>query len=296
MSNAPIKTVLGNHPHTTAIKDGSLTAPGLDLDLLPVKPVSRAFKGMVREQAYDICEMAIVTYLQARAYDKPIWLLPVVLLARFQHRCIVCNTQHLKLTPAELAGLQVGVRAYSQTTGAWVRGILANDYGVDAKAMRWLTYEDAHVAEYADPPGVERAPEGTTPAKMLLAGEIDAAVLGKDLPDDPRMATVIADPEGDARAWYERHRVIPINHMVVVTERLLAENRQAVLDFFELLVKGKQQSGGRVEDGIDMTPIGVEAMRPSLQRIIDYSLQQGLIPRRLEVDELFHDATRELGT
>lgn len=295
MSSAPLKTVLGNHPLTTPIKEGKLAAPGLDLELMPVKPVSRAFKGMVREQAYDICEMAIVTYLQARAYNKPVWLLPVVLLARYQHRCIVCNTQYLKLAPAQLAGRRVGVRAYSQTTGAWVRGILAEDYGVDSKSIRWLTYEDAHVAEYADPAGVVRAPEGTTPAKMLLAGEIDAAVLGNDLPDDPRMATIVADPEGDAHVWYARHRVIPINHMVVVTEKLLTENLQAVRDFFGLLVKAKQQNGGRVEDGIDMSPIGVEAMRRSLQRIIDYCVQQELIPRRLEVDELFHDATRDLG-
>jgi 4,5-dihydroxyphthalate decarboxylase len=219
-----------------------------------------------------------------------------VLLARFQHRCIVCNSEHGLLRPQDLTGRTVGVRAFSQTTGAWVRGILASEYDVDLDAIKWITYEGAHVSEYADPASATRAPKGTKPADMLQNGEIDAAILGNDLPDDPRLVPVIADPEADAKAWYARRQVTPINHMVVVTEDLLANDFGAVQAFADLVRESKQQGNGATEAGIDMNPLGVEPIRHSLEQIISYSLQQGLIPRRLEVEELFHDKTRDLLT
>ncbi|MCX8997084.1 phosphate ABC transporter substrate-binding protein [Rhizobiaceae bacterium BDR2-2] len=293
-----------DRPVSIAVADYAITGPlkraasadGDDtMRFEAVSPITRAFRPMAREQAYDICEMAIVTYLQARAYGKPVWLLPIVLLARFQHRCIVCNSDRAILRPKDLEDRTVGVRAFSQTTGAWVRGLLANEYGVDLEKIDWMTFEDGHVAEYADPPIARRAPEGRKPGEMLQACELDAAILGNDLPKDERLVTVIADPAGDARRWYERTNVIPINHMVVVSEDLLQRSPGAAAGFFEAIAESKRAGNGIVEDGVDMNPLGVEALRPSLEMIIDYSLQQGLIPRRLTVDELFHHATRDFG-
>jgi 4,5-dihydroxyphthalate decarboxylase len=291
----PIRAVLSDYPLTAPVKQLS-SLGGSALAFENVKPVSKAFRPMVRENAFDLCEMAIVTYLQARAYNKPLWLLPIVLLARFQHRCIVCNKEHGILRPQDLKGRTVGVRAFSQTTGAWVRGILANEYGVDLDAIKWITYEDAHVSEYADPASATRAPKGSKPGDMLQSGEIDAAILGNDLPDDPRLVPVIADPAADAKAWHAHRKVTPINHMVVVTEELLKNDLGAVRAFAELIQQSKQQGKGVSEAGIDMNPLGVGTMSQSLEQIISYSLQQGLIPRRLEVEELFHDKTRDLLT
>ena len=160
----------------------------------------KAFKPMVREHAYDASEMALVTFLQAKVFNKGLRLLPAAMLARFQHGCMVYNAARGKLDPADLPGCRVGVRSYSQTTGAWLRGILQNDYAADLSRVQWVTFEDGHVAEAKDPSGVIRAAAGRDMTKMLIDGELDAAIYGADLPSDPRLQSVIPEPDdGGAR-------------------------------------------------------------------------------------------------
>jgi 4,5-dihydroxyphthalate decarboxylase len=232
---------------------------------------------MVREQAYDVCEMAIVTYLQARAEDKPLLLLPVVLRSRFQHDHIVCRADDA-LDVHDLAGKRVGVRTYPQTTGVWLRGILGDEYGVPLDEVQWVSIEDGHLAEYVDPPAVERAPAGSKLIDMLHAGELDAVIMGNDLPDDPRLRPLIPNAKAAARTWYERTHAVPINHMVAIRAGL-ADRRE---ELTQLFAEATQPT-----EGIDMTPIGVEANRPAIELITRYAHEQGLVPRRLSVDELF---------
>ena len=118
-----------------------------------VEPINKAFFMMAREQKFDVSEMAIVTYLQAKAYNKPLVLMPATMMGRFQHGTMLYNSERGTLRPQDLPGKRVGVRAFSQTTGAWIRGILWKDYGLDLGAVKWVTFEDAHVAEYRDPLG-----------------------------------------------------------------------------------------------------------------------------------------------
>ena len=197
-----LRTVLGNYPHTLPLKNGEIVSDAVRLDFVDVKPTHLAFKPMVRELAYDVCEMAIVTFLMAKAYGKPLALLPAVMVGRFQHHCMLYNAERGALTPQTLAGRRVAVRAYSQTTGVWLRGILANDYGLDLDSVRWVTFEDAHVAEYRDPPQIERAAPGKELHAMLLAGEIDAAIYGVEVPSDPPLKSVIPEPHAAAHTWY----------------------------------------------------------------------------------------------
>src|ERR1043166_8118779 len=267
-ANSPhtLRTVLGNYPHTLPLKRGEIQSSAVRLDFVDVKPTHLAFKPMVRELAYDVCEMAIVTFLMAQAHGKPLALLPAVMLGRFQHHCMLYNAEHGPLTPQTLAGRRVGVRAYSQTTGVWLRGILANDYGVDLDSVRWVTFEDAHVAEYRDPPQIKRTAASKDMTAMLLAGEIDAAIYGAELPDDPRLKSVIPEPEAAAQAWYRKHGVAPVNHLVVVKTDLVRTQPRVVAEVYRLLAAAK---------------------RPALELIIDYCLQQRMIPRRFSADELF---------
>lgn len=288
-----LRIVLGDYPHSLPLKRGEIKSPRLALDFVEIKPTNRAFKPMVRELRFDVSEMAIVTYLQAKTYGKPLVLLPAVMLGRFQHQHMHYDVEHGKLTPADLPGKRVGVRAYTQTTGAWIRGILANDYGVDLSRVHWVTFEDAHVAEYDDPPGIERAPAEKNPVDMLFAGELDAVIA--ELPPNPRLRPVIPDPEAAARKWYERYHAAPINHMVVVKESLARAKPWVVQEVFGLLLKAKQAARAAAPSAFDSTPFGVEANRPALELIIDYAVQQKLIPRRFEVDELFDETTRGLG-
>jgi 4,5-dihydroxyphthalate decarboxylase len=266
-----VRAVLADYPHVRALKEDAV------FDFVEVNPVHKAFAAMVREQAYDVCEMAIVTYLQARAEGKPLLLLPVVLRSRFQHDHIVCRADD-PLDVSDLAGKRIGVRTYAQTTGVWLRGILADEYGVPLDKVQWVSLEDGHLAEYVDPPQVERAPAGSKLVEMLHAGALDAVIMGNDLPDDPRLRPLIPDAKAAARSWYERTHAVPINHMVVIREEL-ADRRE---ELTQLFVEAKQPAAS-----VDMTPIGLEANRAALELITRYAYEQGLVPNRLPVDDLF---------
>jgi len=288
-----LSAAFDDYPHTLPLKRGEINSPRLALAFSDIKPANRFFKPMVRELKFDVSEMAIATYVQAKAHGKPLVLIPATMMGRFQHGTILCNAAR-PLTPADLAGKRVGVRSYSQTTAVWVRGILQNDYGVDIDRVHWVTFEDGHVAEYHEPAGVERVGGDKNLLKMLREGELDAAIYGADLPNDPTLKSLIADPEAAAQKWYARHKVVPINHMVVVTEKLVKTNPEAVKEIYRLLAQGKTAAGLPKAGAIDFLPFGLAACRPGLQTIIDYALQQSLIPRKIAVEELFDDTTRVL--
>ena len=287
-STLKLRTVLGDHAHMQPLKRGEVRSDRFALDFVEFTPTNAAFKPMVREQKFDVCEMAIVTYLMARAYNKPLVLLPATMLGRFQHGYALYNAERGKLGPADLKGKRVGIRSFTTTTGAWIRGILANDYGVDLEQIRWVTFEDPHVAEYVDL--TERAPKDKKILQMLLDGELDA-VLG-ETSDDPRLKPLFADPKAEAERWYRQHGVVPVNHLVVVTESLARSQPDTVREVYELLKRSK--AAARPAGGIDFVSFGVEAIRKPLELIISYAAQQALIPRKFSVDELFDDTTRRL--
>ena len=289
-----LRALLGDYPNTQALKNGQIGSDLVDLDFADVKVVSTAFKPLVREGRFDVGELAIVTYLQAKAYGKPYVLIPAVVMGRGQHHTIAYNGERGRLTPKELEGRRVGVRAYTVTTGVWLRGILADDYGVDLDKVRFVTFEDPHVAEYRDPDFVERAPAGKTIVQMLLDGELDAAVVGESLPD-PRLKHLFPDPEGAARQWAGRHGGMPLNHMVVIREDISRSRPEIVREIYRLLRESKHAANlPATGTALDPMRFGVEPNRRALEMIIDYSLRQKLIPRRFSVDELFDDTTRVL--
>lgn len=289
-----LRTLLGDYPVTAALKNGAVRSPHVALDFADVKVPNTAFKRVVRELEFDVAELAIVTFLMAKAYGKPLVLVPAVLVGRFQHPFIVYNAERGPLAPGELAGRRVGTRSYSVTTVTWVRGILADDYGVDLGRVRWVTFEDAHVAEFRDPPGIERAAAGKDPVQMLLAGELDAAILGA-VPTDPRLQPLIPDPAAAAAAWRRKNGALQINHMIVVKDSLSRSDPRAVREVYRLLAESKQAAGLSATGELDTNPFGVEANRRNLEVAIDYVHRQGLIPRRFAVDELFDGVTRALG-
>jgi len=286
---------LGNYPNTAALKTGQVRSDVVKLDFPEVKIANRGFKSIVREAKYDLGELAIGTYLQAKAYNKQYVLLPLCVMGRGQHHTIAYNPERGTLRPSDLNGRRVGVRAYTQTTGAWLRGILADDYGVDVNSIRWITFEDPHLAEYQDPDFVERAPDGKELMQMLLDGEIDAAIVGDTMPD-PRLKHLIPNPDEAARKWAATHGGVPINHMVVVRDHISKSRPDVVRDVFGMLAESKA-AAKLPESGTALDPLrlGVEANRRSLEIIIDYCQRQQLIPRRFTVDELFDDTTRALG-
>ena len=291
-----LRTALKSYPQTQALLKGDVSSPRIKFDFQEIEPIHRAFKPMAEKQAFDVSEMAIFTYLQAKAFDKPLVLLPVVLAARLQHGCIVYNTDfHDKITPDMLPGKKVGVRAYSQTTGAWVRNILSQEHGVDLPSIRWITFEGAHLDAYKEPSFVTRAPEGGKDLlSMLMSGEVDAGILGNDLPDDPKIKPVIDNAAEAGRAWFAKHGLVPINHMLVVTKKLAQSHPDIVKEIYGLFRRSKAMAPVKA-GAADMRPIGFEAISPSLELVIDLAFAQQIIPRRFSVSELFEDARQILG-
>jgi 4,5-dihydroxyphthalate decarboxylase len=288
-------TLMGNYPNAMALKEGKLPSSIVEFDFADVKISNTAFKPLVREAKFDLAEVAIVTFLQARTYGKPYALIPATVVGRGQLHTIAYNPERGALKPSDLNGKTLGVRAYTQTTGVWVRGILAEDYGVDLASLKWITFEEGHVAEYDDPPNVKRAPEGEQLVQMLLDGELDAAIVGDKFPD-PRLKPLIPDAETANRKWSETHGGVPINHMLVIREELAKTRPDVVREVYRLFREAKEAAfaqGGA--PALDPWRFGIEPNRRSLEIVVDFAVKQGLIPRPIAVDDLFSDTMRALG-
>jgi 4,5-dihydroxyphthalate decarboxylase len=273
-----MKVLLGDYPVTHALRSGALKSPTLPMEFADVRLPQHAFKRLVNDLEFDLAEIAVVTFLLARAHGRPYRLLPAVVMARSPHGYLCYNAARGPLFPGDLNGKTVGKRSYSVTTSTWIREILFREFGVHQDKVNWVTFEAPHLAEFRDPPNVTRAPEGRDMESMLLSGELDAAILG-DPPKDPRIRPLISDPEGAAREWRLRTGAIHINHMVVAKNTVSREQSDL---FFSLLKESREKAGKP-----DMTPFGLEENRRNLEVAIETTHRQGLIPRRFTVEELF---------
>jgi 4,5-dihydroxyphthalate decarboxylase len=288
-----LRTNLAEYPVTAAMRDGRVTSPIVELDFCGPKVANKAFKAMLRGGEYDAGELAIITYLQAKAYGKPWTLLPIPISGRFQQHCIAYDAQRAAIGPKDIEGKKVGVRTYAQTTGLWVRGVLQHEYGVDLEKVTWMTIEDAHVPEFHEPANCERLPAGSKLPELLYSGELAAIMMGGDLPKDPRIATLIPDAKAAAKAWYDREKLVPINHMFVVHDDVAKAHPDEVREIFRMLVESRAAAADVLPD--IFPPIGLEANRKALELAIDWSYEQRLIPNRMAVDDLFTDLTAGLG-
>jgi 4,5-dihydroxyphthalate decarboxylase len=287
-----LRTNLADYPSTLALKEGRVSSDTVILDFQGPKAASSGFKDMIRRDLYQAGELAIVTYLQARCYDKPYVLLPFPVSGRTQHHCIAYNRELATLSPKDIEGKKVGVRTYAQTTGLWVRGILQHDYGVDLEKVEWMTITDGHLTEYQDPANCTRLPAGSDLAELLYSGEIAAALMGNEMPKDPRIATLIPDAMEAGAAWSKREGYIPINHMFVVHKDVAANNPDAVREIYRMLVESRAAAPESVI--AKLPPVGFEANRKGIEAAIDLSFEQKIIPRRLSYEELFEGLPADL--
>ena len=307
------KTVTRTQGANRALKEGAVRPATCALDFVDVDPLIAAFRRMVRGHEFDICEMAITTYLCARAHGKPMTAIPVPLVRQFHHGAILVNTKAGIATPKDLEGRRVGVnRGYTVTTGVWARGILAAQYGVDLSTITWVLSGDEHVAEYIPPSNVVAIDPGRTIEDMLVAGEL-AAAIGVDV-KHPDVAPLTPDARAVGLEAFRRSGHYPINHLVVVKDALLADHPDLGADLFEAFAKAKQLyvealKAGRIDKpdamdelhrqvmaagAADPMPYGVAPNRANLEALIGHAFDQGIIPKRVSVESLFDSGTLEL--
>ena len=288
-----LRAAIASYPHVAALKDGSVASDRVRLDFEEMPQITRGFRRMVRTLDFDMCEIALTTLAQAHAYGKPLIGLPVVLMRGFHHGALVCRRDSSARGPADLAGRRIGVRAYSQTTGIWLRGILHSDYGVDPDSVTWVTAEDAHLLEYQDPPNVQRIAQGQDLTEMLMAGEIDAGIALTGL-DPAQVRSVIPDPDQAAADWYRRTGAYPVNHVVCVKRDFLEEHPWLAAELMDLFAWAKQTARAPSAEqrfrpivGDDFLPYGLAANRPGIELCVAFAAQQGLIPHAYRPEELF---------
>ena len=289
-----LDTMLGDYPNTVALKQGKIRSDRVHLNFAEAKVPHDHFKAVVKGD-FDVAELAIMTYLQAIAWGRPLIALPVVLHGRFQHAQIAYNAARGTLTPADLPSKRVGVRTYPQTTPTWVRGILQNDYGVDLNRVQFVTFTDGHVPEYREPSNCVRAPAGKKLLQVLLDGEVDAAVLsGEDLKHS-KVKGLIPDPAAAGKAWHAKYGALMVNHIMVVKSELSRSSPDAVREVYRLVKESRQASTEPApKDGIDKRPIGYSANKRNFEVAAQYAWQQRLMPKELKLEDLFDATTRAL--
>jgi 4,5-dihydroxyphthalate decarboxylase len=283
-------TMMGDYPHTHALYSGTVKSPCVALDIAPVQTPATAFARTVAME-FDVSELSLITFLQAKTYGRKLVLLPAVNLSRFQHPFLMYDSKRGVMTPRDLEGARVGVRLYTATTPSWLRGILADDYGVDVGKIKWFAWQKPNVPEWRDPPNVTMIPQSDL-GELLFKGEVDAIVVDP-VPDDPRIKTVIPDPAAAAKAWQAKHNAIQINHMVVVKEELTRSAPDAVRDVWRMMAESKRIAKEPSREAA-FTPFGLDANRHNVEVVIDYAFRTAMIPRRFTVDELFNDVTASL--
>jgi 4,5-dihydroxyphthalate decarboxylase len=312
MAGPKLKTVTRTQGNNQALKDGTVKPRSFEFDFVEVDPLIAAFRRMVRGNEFDICEMAITTYICARAFGKPMTAVPVFLVRAFHHGAILANTKSGIRTPKDLEGKRVGVnRGYTVTTGVWARGILQQEYGVDLSKITWVLSGDEHVAEYRPPANVVPIEPGQKMGDMLAAGEL-AAAIGVEV-DSPNVRPLIPDAFETGLAALRRRGLYPINHTVVIKNEPLAAHPQLAADVFDAFAASKnvymeRLRAGRIEKPTEMDelhkrvmqitgdplPYGIAPNRQVIEELIGHALKQGIITKPVTVEELFAPSTRGL--
>ncbi|HEY1362176.1 MAG TPA: ABC transporter substrate-binding protein [Xanthobacteraceae bacterium] len=312
MTELMLKTVSRTQGNNQDLKDGSVQPRTFAFAFEEVDPLIAAFRRMVRGNEFDICEMAITTYVCAKAFGKPMTAVPIFPVRAFHHGAILVDAKAGIRTPRDLEGRSVGVnRGYTVTTGVWARGILQQEHGVDLSRITWVLSGDEHVAEYRPPPNVVPIAKDRNMAQMLATGEL-AAAIGIEA-GSAEVRPLIPDPLEAGLAALRRNGHYPINHTLVIRDELLAAHPDLAADVFAAFAEAKRRYVARLEAGQiekptqadqihrrvmeitgDPLPYGIAPNRRMLDELIGHALAQGIIERPVTAEQLFVPSTHEL--
>lgn len=319
-SSLSLKMAVATYGHTAAFKSGNVPLKGINPDFIEVTPIIAAFRRMVRDLEFDVCEMASATYMIAREAGLPVRALPVFTYRRFHHSGFVVHPDAGIRAPKDLEGKRIGVRAWSVTTGIWTRGILHNEFGVDLSKITWVVDDEEHVKSLQLPPNVVQAPAGRSLPDLMASGELHAAFtanagLGragapkagwsasKQPVSYPELFSNAAHLEAE---WFRSTGIYPVHSLIVVKDALLEQHPWIAKSLFDALLQAKEIYLGQLRAGEsvsdmddhyrkmaalvgDPLPYGIGNNRPAIEALISYCFQQGLLKKRISAEELFLD-------
>jgi len=312
MSRQILKTVTRTQGVNAAVTDGTVLPVGFEFGFVDVPVLAQAFRRMVRTLEFDVCEMALTTYLCAREHNIRFTALPIFLVRAFHHGAIVCNTNKCVREPKDLEGQRVGVnRGYTVTTGVWARSVLQDEYGVNLSKITWVLSGDEHVEAYEPPPNVMSIESGETIEGLLGTGEIAAAV---NIPtDNTEFQPLITNPQDKGIAAFRRDGHYPINHLVVVRDDVLDAFPDVAVSVFNAFAAAKHMYLEKLGEGLinqptsadklyarmlemgsDPLPYGVEPNRGVLESLVAHATTQQILRKPVEIESLFVPSTLEL--
>jgi 4,5-dihydroxyphthalate decarboxylase len=321
-----LKIAIATYGHTAALKRGQVPIADVQPEFVEVKPIIAAFRRMVRDVEFDVCEMAPATYMIAREHGAPFKALPVFIFRRFHHAGLVYRSDAGIRGPKDLEGKRAGVRAYSVTTGIWTRGILTNEYGVDNDRITWVVDDEEHVKTLVLPPNVQQAPEGRSLVELMASGYLSAAFTdnagigragapaegwkdgwsGAEQAQPTQYVEMFPDAEEQEAQWYRRTGIYPVHGLIVVKDELLSRHPGLGRALYEAFLESKEiylrqlAAGESVSDKDahyrtmartvgDPLPYGIEANRASIDAMLGYCHQQGLLKKRHSIGDMFVD-------
>ena len=292
MPDLKLKTVTRTQGNNRALKDGTVKPRTFEFAFEEVDPLIAAFRRMVRGNEFDICEMAITTYICARQHGKPMTAVPVFLVRAFHHGAILANQQAGIRAPKDLEGRRVGVnRGYTVTTGVWARGVLQDEHGVDLSKITWVLSGDEHVAEYKPPATVVPIEPGRKMDEMLASGEL-AAAIGVEA-TSPDVKPLIPHGLDAGLAALRRNGHYPINHTIVIKDELIAKHPDRAADVFETFAEAKRRYVARLKGGEIAKPTAVDEVHRRVMEIVPDPLPYGIAPNRMVIDELIGHALKQ---
>ncbi|HWC28514.1 MAG TPA: ABC transporter substrate-binding protein [Dehalococcoidia bacterium] len=295
-----MKTAIGTYGHTKALKDGKIAPAGNSLEFEDVSPIIAAFRRMCRGLEFDVCEMAITTYLCAKANNLPFTAIPVFLVRAFHNGAVQINPSAGVSSPKDLEGKKVGVRAWTVTTGVWAKDILQNEYGVDLEKVNWVVADEEHVQQYKTPANVTFQ-SGANLGEMLASGEL-AAGIGIPKVESDNVKPLVENPGAAQAEWYKKTGVYPINHTLVVKDDLLAANPNLGKELYDAFKQARDQyvaglasSTDEADAGMKRTaslvgdplPYGIEANRKAMEAIIAAATSQHILTGNTAVEDVF---------
>ncbi len=320
MTALPITFACGLYDRMLALQTGDIKPEGIDLNFLVMDDPREIFDRMSNRLEFDACEMSSSEYISRFAANRlPFVALPVFASRVFRHGFMIVNRNHIK-SPKDMEGKRIGVPLYTQTAAMFIRGLMQHDLGIDLSTIEWIEgavnepggYGNPNVMPMLKPVNKKPNTSGKSLSDLLAAGEIHA-IIGSNLPHSfkrhPDVVRLFPDYRAREKDYYQRTKIFPVMHLIVIRKDVYDKNPFVATSLYNAFCAAKDLAWKKIRysgtlrymlpwlpddveeiDGLfggDCWPYGVEPNRPTLEALVTYMVEQGLIPEHIPVEKLF---------